>query len=186
MDIGSRIKKARAYQKMTQAELAQKSGIAVITLSQYERGKRQPRIDQLKKLSEALEVPLSCFTNEKSDFEVDFWMSKAGKRTREDLENDLKKDLHLLEQLELKQNPSYFAKFVNSNAWLISLLSSLSVAIEVDEDGSMWISRDGNFSPCSAEDLDGLQSCIMLNTVSYLNKTFFLDIPDPSDLNEGD
>lgn len=49
----------RSYRKalgMTQAELAEKLGLAPNTLSQYETGKREPDMDTLSRLADALEV----------------------------------------------------------------------------------------------------------------------------------
>lgn len=56
MTIGDRIKAARNTIKLTQKELASKSGIAEITIRQYESNKRQPRLEYLDKIAEALGV----------------------------------------------------------------------------------------------------------------------------------
>lgn len=58
MEIGKRIREIRTQKEMTQAELADKSGVALITLSQYERGKRQPRLERLTEIAKALNVPI--------------------------------------------------------------------------------------------------------------------------------
>lgn len=55
--IGERIRDGRKRAKMTQAELAQKVGLATITIRQYESGKRIPKIQTLVKLAAALNVP---------------------------------------------------------------------------------------------------------------------------------
>lgn len=54
--IGEQIRYFRKQAGLTQKELAQKAGIALITLQQYELGKRQPRIDQIYKIAVALDV----------------------------------------------------------------------------------------------------------------------------------
>ena len=59
MDIGQRIKAARKAIGLTQDQLAQKSGVATITIRQYETGKRQPRLEQLQKIADALDVSIS-------------------------------------------------------------------------------------------------------------------------------
>lgn len=59
MTIGQRIKEARKSFGLTQRELAEKSGTATGTIQQYELGKRQPRLEQLQRISNALNVPLS-------------------------------------------------------------------------------------------------------------------------------
>ena len=56
MDLGKRIKSIRKDRKLTQKELADKAGIATITLQQYERGVREPKLEQMQKLASALGV----------------------------------------------------------------------------------------------------------------------------------
>lgn len=59
MNIGERIKTARKKAGLTQAQLAEKTGVATITIRQYELGKRQPRIEQLRKIASALGLYIS-------------------------------------------------------------------------------------------------------------------------------
>lgn len=56
MSVGEQIKKARKRAGLKQSELAEKLGLAVITIGQYERGQRQPRYDMLQRIAEALGV----------------------------------------------------------------------------------------------------------------------------------
>lgn len=65
-DVAFRLKKLRLEKGITQRELAQNSGLAVITIQQYERGLREPRLDNLKRIAYALHVPVdSLFTEVK-------------------------------------------------------------------------------------------------------------------------
>ena len=59
MTVGERIKAARISAKMTQAELAKKLEISYVVISQYENGKRNPKLETLQKIADALEVPVS-------------------------------------------------------------------------------------------------------------------------------
>lgn len=59
MTISENIKKYRKNAGITQRELAEKCHCATGTIQQYELGKRQPRLEQLQKISDALEVSLS-------------------------------------------------------------------------------------------------------------------------------
>ena len=43
---------------MTQAELAILLGVTVMTISNYERGEREPSIENLKRMSEIFGVPV--------------------------------------------------------------------------------------------------------------------------------
>lgn len=56
MTTGERIKAARNKAGLKQSELAEKLGVAVITIGQYERDKRQPRIEQIQAIAAALDV----------------------------------------------------------------------------------------------------------------------------------
>lgn len=67
MDISEKIKQARLKKKLTQKQLAALSEVAEITIRQYESGKRRPKIEQLKKIAAALNVPVSAFIDELSE-----------------------------------------------------------------------------------------------------------------------
>lgn len=56
MEIGQSIQEARKKAKLTQKELAEKVGIATITIQQYERGVRTPKIETLQKISDVLNI----------------------------------------------------------------------------------------------------------------------------------
>ena len=58
LTIGSQIKKKREEGGVTQAELAQRMGVATITIRQYESGKRNPKLGVLRRIADALEIPL--------------------------------------------------------------------------------------------------------------------------------
>lgn len=64
--IAQKIRKYRKEQNMSQDELAEKSGINVSTIKKYETGYRNPKPDQLLKISAALGVSI----NEFMDFEI--------------------------------------------------------------------------------------------------------------------
>ncbi len=56
MTIGENIKRIRKEKGLTQKQLADKLKCATGTIQQYELGKRQPRIEQLKRIATALDV----------------------------------------------------------------------------------------------------------------------------------
>ncbi len=58
-DIGTRIKKYRKLKKLTQKQLGQLSNTSETTIKQYETGKRQPRIEQLRKIANVLSVQVA-------------------------------------------------------------------------------------------------------------------------------
>lgn len=54
--LGNNIKSARKRLKLTQKELAQKLGIAEITIRKYEKGDREPNFDTIQRLALALNI----------------------------------------------------------------------------------------------------------------------------------
>lgn len=57
MTIGERIKAVRKEKGLTQKELAERTGLAVITIQQYEADKYEPRSDNIIRIAKALDVP---------------------------------------------------------------------------------------------------------------------------------
>lgn len=56
MSIGENIKAIRKQKKVTQKKLHELTGLAVITIQEYEAGKYTPRLDSILKIASALEV----------------------------------------------------------------------------------------------------------------------------------
>lgn len=61
MTIGERIRAARLKVGITQEELATKLNITYQSIGQWERGKRTPKPETLKRIADALGVPVSEF-----------------------------------------------------------------------------------------------------------------------------
>ncbi|MFG6393089.1 MAG: helix-turn-helix domain-containing protein [Lachnospiraceae bacterium] len=61
MTVGEKIRKTRKQKKMTQNTLAGLTGLAAITIRQYEADKYTPKIENLSKIAHALETSLSEF-----------------------------------------------------------------------------------------------------------------------------
>lgn len=59
MAVGEKIKAIRKEKKVTQKRLSELSGLAEITIRQYEANKYVPKADNLKKIALALDVKLS-------------------------------------------------------------------------------------------------------------------------------
>ena len=56
MTVGENIQKLRKEKGYTQKSLAQMAGVATGTIQQYELGKRQPRLEQLKKIASVFQI----------------------------------------------------------------------------------------------------------------------------------
>lgn len=67
MTIGETIKSLRKSKGITQKRLAELTGLATITIQGYEAEKYKPKYEQLKKLSDALNVPIRTFLLEMNE-----------------------------------------------------------------------------------------------------------------------
>lgn len=56
MTIGENIQRRRKIVGMTQKELAEKIGVATITIQQYERNVREPKLETIGRIAEALSI----------------------------------------------------------------------------------------------------------------------------------
>ncbi len=54
--IGERLRKQRTRRALTQAELADRSGVTTATVARIERDEIEPRMTTLRKLAQGLEV----------------------------------------------------------------------------------------------------------------------------------
>ena len=61
MNIGERIKAVRKESKLTQKQLANKVGVAEITIRQYESNKREPSFGQLQKIATCFNKDIGYF-----------------------------------------------------------------------------------------------------------------------------
>ncbi|WP_419698122.1 helix-turn-helix domain-containing protein [Mucilaginibacter sp. NFX135] len=57
MNIGIAIKQLRKQKKLSQAELAEQSGLTQTALSQIENGSRRPNVESMKKLTDYFNIP---------------------------------------------------------------------------------------------------------------------------------
>lgn len=59
MTVGQHIRQARELANMTQAELGEKIGVSGVAIMRYEKGTRQPRLEQLQRIADELGVGVS-------------------------------------------------------------------------------------------------------------------------------
>lgn len=64
MTIGERIQDARKKSGLTQEELGKRVGVTGVAIMRYEKGARQPRLEQLQAIADALNVRLSDLVTE--------------------------------------------------------------------------------------------------------------------------
>lgn len=125
MTIGEKIRVYRTtIAGLTQKELAEKAGCAEITIRQYETGKRQPRLEQLQKIADAIGLPLGQF--------IDFEEFSSMKRN-ENLEEWFNEEKNI--ENSLPPGYSLGGDYAEGELWLIYPdRSTVSVSLEELED----------------------------------------------------
>lgn len=83
MSIGSNIKSTRKKSGLSQIEVAQKAKIAVNSLRLYEAGKREPTIQRLEMIANAIGVPLSQLLDISSESPDGKLIDSIGVRVKE-------------------------------------------------------------------------------------------------------
>ena len=68
MSIGENIKKYRTLNNLGQEEFAQMLGVTRPAVSYLESGKREPRMEQLKKIAEILNIPIDILVSDVPTF----------------------------------------------------------------------------------------------------------------------
>lgn len=66
-EIGKKIKILRKVRGLTQEQLAEKLEVGRATVSNYEIGRREPRLNELERIAKALGVGLDYFGVQQSD-----------------------------------------------------------------------------------------------------------------------
>ena len=84
MKIPERLKNARKRTKLTLQQVKKKFGIGISSLSEFESGKREPRLSQLQALASAYRLPLSYFiSDEPPRHEMVLWREQPAEEHRE-------------------------------------------------------------------------------------------------------
>ena len=114
MTTGQYIKRARQKAGMTQAQLAEKLGIPYQSIGQWERDVRNPKLDTLKRIADALNISIQelagipKWVDEKNIWELPD-ISTQEKRTSDEVQEwlDLLKELrsasHLVSDVNLSE-----------------------------------------------------------------------------------
>ena len=85
MTIGNNIKRIRKEMNMTQKELGEKlGGISQQQIAQWENGRSTPKLATIRKISDALQVPLYEFLHEVQGF----WDTVSQSEKEEDLSRE--------------------------------------------------------------------------------------------------
>jgi len=71
MAIGERIRELRKLRRLTQKQLAEMTGIAEITIRQYESGKYTPKIAKIQMIASALDTDIGYLLQVEHDDQID-------------------------------------------------------------------------------------------------------------------
>ena len=69
--LGQNVRKFRKERRMSQTELAEKAGVALMTISRLERGEHDPHVRTLWQIARGLDVPLLELMRSAGYFEND-------------------------------------------------------------------------------------------------------------------
>lgn len=67
--VGDQIKQCREALQMTKSELAEEAGLTPAAITQFENGDREPSLESLKKLADALEISVNYLIGRSDDKE---------------------------------------------------------------------------------------------------------------------
>ena len=123
--IGENIRKIRKSKKMTMKELGEKIGVSEQAIGNYERGDREPTIDVLIKISDALEVSLFDILGDKIDKKQVALLVNYLNKTNEEMRNTYEKQIEINKKINscyVKENKilkDYKDTLENKMKWLI-------------------------------------------------------------------
>lgn len=128
--LGSELKKLRKSREMTLKELSAESGLSISFLSQVERGLRTLTFTSLKKISEALDVNVNFFFDDKRENPVDTG-ALNGNFSYEDLSGDIENPSFTPALVELKAGEIQHSPYTHRGQEFIYVLSgTLQVIIQ--------------------------------------------------------
>jgi len=136
MGYGQRIKEARKSRGLTQAQLAQRCGMATITIQQYEADKREPRQKQLRFIADALNVSVSYLEGDES-MEVRAIMDAIKRKDAREFEHllGLKEGSITDMGTELKEGEFILSTLARDDAESTALADILSAAKQLNHTG---------------------------------------------------
>ena len=101
MTVSENIRYFRKERGYTQKQLSELAGIATITLQQYELEKREPKLENLQKIAEALGIPIAAL--------LDIDETDQALNTLSDFKNVDVKQTQYPDMFNLKELEPYFS-----------------------------------------------------------------------------
>ena len=175
MTVGQSIQKARKTAGLTQKELAEKAGLATITLQQYERGVREPKIETIKKIAAVLNVSVADFLDEDAYSMAD----RIFDAIEEIAERVLQK---VRNERENANDPHKYFDAETRKAWIFEMIPTISkkyaVPAELLADNAPKIVENALFSSDKIPIFDGvpLKKLVELRPKHYSLMITYLDL----------
>ena len=175
MTVGQSIQKARKNAGLTQKELAEKAGLATITLQQYERGVREPKIETIKKIAAVLNVSVADFLDEDAYSMAD----RIFDAIEEIAESVLQK---IRNERENANDPYKYFDAETRKVWIFEMIPTISkkyaVPAELLADNAPKIVENALFSSDRIPIFDGvpLKKLVELRPKHYSLMVDYLDL----------
>lgn len=124
MNIGKKIKKYRKLKKLTQKQLANQIEISEMSIRRYERGERQPTIDVLNLIANALDIDTSELLVSPEDYSEDIrpFVPASLYKGKEYTDNLFDELLSIEKQIRLYEDNADFNSLINCFSNYIQLL----------------------------------------------------------------
>lgn len=132
MNIGKKIKKYRKLKKLTQKQLANQIEISEMSIRRYERGERQPTVDVLNLIANALDIDTSELLVSPEDYSEDIrpFVPASLYKGKEYTDNLFDELLSIEKQIRLYEDNADFNSLINGFSNYIELLKNKISKIE--------------------------------------------------------
>ena len=128
MTVSENIRYFRKERGYTQKQLSELAGIATITLQQYELEKREPKLENLQKIAEALGIPIAAL--------LDIDETDQALNTLSDFKNVDVKQTQYPDMFNLKELEPYFSLNRKGKDKALSYIDDLAKLPEYTSDGN--------------------------------------------------
>ena len=128
MTVSENIRYFRKERGYTQKQLSELAGIATITLQQYELEKREPKLENIQKIAEALGVPIAAL--------LDIDETDQALNTLSDFKNVDVKHTQYPDMFNLKELEPYFSLNRKGKDKALSYIEDLAKLPEYTSDES--------------------------------------------------
>lgn len=134
MKFNERLRTVRKENGLTQADLAERAGIAINSVRLYESGKITPKIDTMRKLADALGVPWYSFYSDSDDRNIEVKRKNVLKNgSYEDRIAAACEYIELMQGLEEYDSGTYWEP-EKRNLWIESQIQKVAERYDVKPD----------------------------------------------------